>query len=66
MNAIKLDTSVTFLQAAEGEAAAGPKRFKIVAYTGAPIRQGWSREPVVIDVAGMQLPKTVPVVICHD
>jgi hypothetical protein len=66
MNAIKLDTSVTFLQAAEGEAAAGPKRFKIVAYTGAPIRQGWSREPVVIDVAGMQLPKTVPVVIGHD
>jgi hypothetical protein len=66
MNAIKLETSVTFLQAAEGEAAAGPKRFKIVAYTGAPIRQGWSREPVVIDVAGMQLPKTVPVVIGHD
>jgi len=66
MNTIKLDTPVTFLQAAEGEAAPGPKRFKIVAYTGAPIRQGWSREPVVIDVAGMQLPKTVPVVIGHD
>ena len=66
MNTIKLDTSVTFLQAAEGEAAASPKRFKIVAYTGAPIRQGWSREPVVIDVAGMQLPKTVPVVLGHD
>ena len=66
MNTIKLDTSVTFLQAAEGEAAAGPKRFKIVAYTGAPIRQGWSREPVVIDVAGMKLPDMVPVVIGHD
>jgi hypothetical protein len=65
-NAIKLDTTVTFLQAAEGEASPGPRRFKIVAYTGAPIRQGWSREPVVIDVAGMQLPKTVPVVIGHD
>lgn len=65
-NAIKLDTTVTFLQAAEGEAAPGPKKFRIVAYTGAPIRQGWSREPVVIDVAGMQLPKTVPVVIGHD
>ena len=66
MNAIKLDTTVTFLKAADGEAAPGPKRFKIVAYTGAPIRQGWSREPVVIDVSGMQLPKTVPVVIGHD
>jgi hypothetical protein len=65
-NAIKLDTTVTFLQAAEGDAAAGPKKFRIVAYTGAPIRQGWSREPVVIDVAGMKLPQTVPVVIGHD
>jgi hypothetical protein len=65
-NTIKLDTAVTFLQAAEGEAAAGPKRFKIVAYTGAQIRQGWSREPVVIDVEGMQLPATVPVVLGHD
>ena len=67
MNTIKLDTEVTFLQAAEGESAGGgPKRFRIVAYTGSPIRQGWSREPVVIDVAGMKLPKTVPVVLGHD
>ena len=66
MNTIKLDTAVTFLQAAEGDAAPGPKRFKIVAYTGSAIRQGWSREPVVIDVAGMQLPPTVPVVLGHD
>jgi hypothetical protein len=33
---IKLSTDVTFLQAADGEAAAGPKKFSIVAYTGAP------------------------------
>lgn len=66
MNAIKLDTEVTFLQAAEGESAGSPKKFRIVAYTGAQIRQGWSREPVVIDVAAMQLPKTVPVVLGHD
>lgn len=66
MNTITLDTAVTFLQAADGEAAPGPKRFKIVAYTGSAIRQGWSREPVVIDVAGMQLPATVPVVLGHD
>jgi hypothetical protein len=63
---IKLASNVTFLQAAEGDAAAGPKKFKIVAYTGAPIRQAWSREPVVIDLAGMTLPSTVPIVMGHD
>lgn len=66
MNAIKLDSGVTFLQAAEGDSAPSGKKFRIVAYTGAPIRQGWSREPVVIDMAGMQLPATVPVVLGHD
>lgn len=65
-NNIKLDSTVTFLQAADGEAAAGPKKFRIVAYTGAPIRQGWSREPVIIDMAGMTLPATVPIVMGHD
>ena len=65
-NAIKLSTDVTFLQAAEGDSAASPKKFRIVAYTGSQIRQGWSREPVVIDLAGMQLPATVPVVLGHD
>jgi len=65
-NAIKLDSGVTFLQAAEGDSAASPKKFRIVAYTGSQIRQGWSREPVVIDMAGMQLPATVPVVLGHD
>ena len=66
MNNIKLDSTVTFLQAAAGEAAASPKKFRIVAYTGAPIRQGWSREPVIIDMAGMTLPATVPIVMGHD
>lgn len=66
MNAIKLDSGVEFIQAAEGESAPAGKKFRIVAYTGAPIRQGWSREPVVIDMAGMQLPATVPVVLGHD
>jgi hypothetical protein len=66
MNTIKLDSGVEFLQAAEGESAPAGKKFRIVAYTGAQIRQGWSREPVVIDMAGMQLPATVPVVLGHD
>lgn len=66
MSSIKIEAGVSFLQAADGESAAGPKKFRIVAYTGAPIRQGWSREPVVIDMAGMTLPSKVPVVIGHD
>jgi phage major head subunit gpT-like protein len=63
---INFASNVTFLQAADGDAAVGPKKFKIVAYTGAEIRQGWSREPVVIDLAGMTLPATVPIVMGHD
>ena len=66
MSSIKLASDVTFLQAADGEAATGPKKFRIVAYTGSPIRQGWSREPVVIDLAGMTLPPTIPIVLGHD
>jgi phage head maturation protease len=66
VNTIKLDTSVTFLQAAEGEAAASPRRFTIEAYTGSQIRQGWSREPVVIDLAGMQFKQQLPIVLGHD
>lgn len=63
---IKLNTEVTFLQAAEGDAASGPAKFRIVAYTGAPLKQAWSREPVVIDMAGMTLPPTIPIVMGHD
>jgi len=66
MNTIKIDSGVEFLKAADGDSAPAGKRFRIVAYTGAPIRQGWSREPVVIDMAAMQLPATVPVVLGHD
>ena len=66
MNTIKIDSGVEFLKAAEGDSAPAGKKFRIVAYTGAQIRQGWSREPVVIDMAAMQLPATVPVVLGHD
>lgn len=66
MSTVKLETIVTFLQAADGESAPSMKKFRIVAYTGAQIRQGWSREPVVIDLAGMTLPATIPIVLGHD
>ena len=66
MSNLSFSGDVQFLQAADGDAAAGPRKFRIVAYTGAPIRQGWSREPVIIDMAGMSLPATVPIVLGHD
>jgi hypothetical protein len=66
MNKISLDTRVTFLTAADGDAAAAPKRFSIEAYTGSQIRQGWSREPVVIDLAGMSFKQKLPIVLGHD
>lgn len=66
MNRISLDTAVTFLAAADGEAAGEPIRFSMEAYTGAAIRQGWSREPVVIDLDGMQLKQQIPIVLGHD
>lgn len=62
---LQLSADVTF-QAAEGEAAPGMRRFTIEAYTGSEIRQGWSKEPVVIDLAGMRYKQKTPIVMAHD
>jgi hypothetical protein len=66
---IIFEQPVDFVAAAAdaGEAAApGPRKFSIRAYTGAAIRQGWSREPIVIDLAGMKLRQKIPIVMGHD
>jgi len=65
MNTLQLATDVNFIAAAEGDASA-PMRFTIEAYTGAPIRQAWSKEPIVIDLAGMQFKQVLPIVLGHD
>ena len=39
--------------AADGTSAGGMPRFELVGYTGRAIRQSWSRNPLVIDLAGM-------------
>jgi hypothetical protein len=39
--------------AADGTNAGGMPRFELVGYTGRAIRQSWSRNPLVIDLAGM-------------
>jgi hypothetical protein len=45
---------------------AAPATFEMVAYTGAAIRQGWSRNPLVVDLAGMNSNKaTIPILYAH-
>lgn len=65
---VHFETPVEFVAAAEPAegAAAGPRKFTIEAYTGAAIRQGWSREPIVIDLSGMKLRQQIPIVLGHD
>jgi phage major head subunit gpT-like protein len=70
MSGLTLHADVRFLaaDAGEGEGLSTPRtpRFSMVGYTGGVIRQLWSREPVVIDLAGMTVPSVVPIVFGHD
>lgn len=52
--------------AADDSAVDAPIRFSIEAYTGSAIRQAWSREPIVIDLAGMNYKSEIPIVMGHD
>ena len=63
MNRLELSAQFS-VQAAEGQAA---PTFELVAYTGAAIRQGWSRNPLVVDLAGMNMAKaSIPILWSHD
>ena len=71
MSGISLRADVRFIAAdggGEGEGLTTPRtpRFSMIAYTGGIIRQMWSREPIVIDLAGMTVPSVVPIVFGHD
>ena len=70
MKNLLLRASVQFLRADDGasEGLTTPRipRFSMLGYTGGVIRQAWSREPIVIDLAGMSVPAVVPVVFGHD
>lgn len=45
---------------------AAPATFELVAYTGASIRQGWSRNPLVVDLSGMNTAKaSIPILYAH-
>jgi len=61
-NRITLSTDLR-IEAAEGRAPT----FELVAYTGAAIRQGWSRSPLVVDLAGMDTAKaSIPILWSHE
>ena len=71
MTHLLIRSCVQFLRAdadGEGEGLTTPRipRFSMVGYTGGIIRQAWSREPIVIDLAGMTVPSVIPIVFGHD
>ena len=67
MNKLNFETPVEFVSAAAADGMpAGPRKFSIEAYTGAAIRQGWSAEPIVIDLAGMKFNQRIPIVMGHE
>ena len=71
MTNLSLRSAVQFLRAdayGEGEQLTTPRipRFSMVGYSGGVIRQAWSREPIVIDLAGMTVPSVIPIVFGHD
>jgi phage major head subunit gpT-like protein len=71
MTNLSLRSAVKFIRAdadGEGEGLSTPRipRFSMVGYTGGLIRQAWSKEPIVIDLAGMTVPSVIPIVFGHD
>lgn len=63
---LQLEANVQFTAAADDGEGMGRRKFTIEAYTGSEIRQGWSREPVAIDLAGMRFKQKTPIVLGHD
>lgn len=63
MNALNLNAELTIQAADAGKAPT----FELVAYTGAAIKQGWSRNALVVDLAGMNtLKASVPILWQHE
>jgi hypothetical protein len=53
------------VQAASGDGKKLPT-FEIVAYTGEPLRQWWSRVPVIVNCEGVSHGEQVPLLFAHD
>lgn len=65
MNAITFSANFA-IQAADGDAPGIPTA-EITAYTGRAIRQSWSRNPIVVDLAGMDTSRqAIPILWGHE
>jgi phage major head subunit gpT-like protein len=63
MNRISLSTELRIEASEPGKVPT----FELVAYTGASIRQGWSRNPLVVDLQGMNTAKaSIPILWAHE
>jgi hypothetical protein len=64
---LRLEASATLDVEAAGEGEAALPRFRMVAYTGVPMRVAGWRYPVVIDLAGLAIPSQArPIRFGHD
>ena len=59
----RIELSATLNVQAADEAAV--PTFELVAYTGASIRQGWSRNPLVVDLAQIDASRPIPILYAH-
>jgi hypothetical protein len=59
----RLELSATLNVQAADEAST--PTFELVAYTGASIRQGWSRNPLVVDLAQIDASRPIPILYAH-
>jgi hypothetical protein len=59
----RIELSATLNVQAADEAAT--PTFELVAYTGASIRQGWSRNPLVVDLAQIDASRPIPILYAH-
>ena len=64
---LRLEAPTTLDLEAAGESGATLPRFRMVAYTGTPMRVAGWRHPVVIDLAGLVIPSQIrPIRFGHD
>lgn len=64
---LRLEAPTTLDLEAAGEGGAALPRFRMVAYTGTPMRVAGWRHPVVIDLAGLSIPsQSRPIRFGHD
>ncbi len=64
-NQFRIQADFSIQAAAEGDAPTQPT-FEIEAYSGGAIRQWWSRNPMVVDLAGMVTQTPMPLLYGHS